>query len=170
MCKNACLVWEAVWSLTPRYTGEKGREERSQTLKFHCKNQHSEWTFTHFQLSPGLLHCHLKTPENKLINFSPEIRPSSCPFCNCEWCPTENKPCPSLSKISQLTQAHQVYLHRPLLYLQPHFLINCYHQSPDQSSKSWHYCHFEPDDSVVGAVLCIVGCLVALLPLSTRRQ
>lgn len=100
MCKNACLVWEAVWSLTPRYTGEKGREERSQTLKFHWKNQHSEWTFTHFQLSPGLLHCHLKTPENKLINFSSYIRPSSCPFCNCEWCPTENKPCPSLSKIS----------------------------------------------------------------------
>ena len=79
MCKNACLQCEKLSGLYLQDMQVRKAEENSQTHKFHCKTQHSEWTFTHLQLSPGVLHCHLKTPENKLINFSSEIRPSSCP-------------------------------------------------------------------------------------------
>ena len=109
MCKNACLQCEKLSGFYLQDMLGRKAKEKSQTHECHCKNQHSEWTFTHFQLSPGVLHCHLKTPEHKLINFSSKIRPSSCCFCNCEWCPTENKPCPSLlsSKYHQLPQAHQ---------------------------------------------------------------
>ena len=38
----------------------------------------------------------------------------------------------SHQNITSYPRLIKAYLHHPLLYLQPHFLINCYHQSPDQ--------------------------------------
>ena len=147
MCKNACLQCEKLSGLYLQDIQVRKAERRDPkhanfTVRTSTQSGHSH--ISNYLLDYCIaISKHLRT--NSSISLQ-KSGPLPAPSVTVSGVLQRINLALLLPKYHQLTQAHQVYLHHPLLYLQPHFLINCYHQSPDQFSKSWHYWHFEPDD------------------------
>lgn len=154
MCTRMPTVWEATCSLPPRYTGKTGRGRDSTPLTSTAKTStQGRQISPGFQLPLGDLQCHLKRIKIKLIIISLRTRPPSCPFSNCEWCPTEVILALFLSK-------YQVYLHNLCLI----FCSTVITEVQVRISQSHHHWHFRPDNSLLRGLSCALqDCLAAPL-------
>ena len=149
-CVNACLQCEKPSGLYLQDTQVRKRRDPKH-VNFTVITGTQGGQITHFQLSPGDLHCRLKMPEIKLIIIFLKTRPSSCPFSNCEWCPTESNTCPTLlsSKYHQATQAYQVYLHNLYFIFSLIFCPTVTTRVQIRFSESRHCWRFGTGDSLL---------------------